>query len=57
MSSSIPAAQPTFEETFPKAPFAELVRLALALADGLVKLRSRLTGRPAATGAGQPAAV
>jgi hypothetical protein len=33
--------QPTFEETWPKAPFAELIRLALSLADTLVKLRAR----------------
>ena len=36
-------AQPNFEETYPKAPFAELIRLALSLAGALVKLRTRLT--------------
>jgi hypothetical protein len=57
MTSISHAAQPSFEETFPKAPFAELVRLGLILAEGLAKLRSRLTGRPAAAGTGQPAAL
>ena len=36
-------AQPTFDETCRKAPFAELIRLALSLADALVQLRTRLT--------------
>jgi len=36
-------AQPTFEETYPKAPFAELIRLALSIADALVELRTRAT--------------
>ena len=34
--------QPSFEETYPKAPFAELIRLSLSLAGTLVKLRARL---------------
>lgn len=46
-------AQLTFEETYPKAPFAELIRLALSLADTLVKLRARLTDSP--VGPRQPA--
>ena len=36
-------ARPSFEESYPEAPFAELIRLALTLAETLVKLRSRLT--------------
>jgi hypothetical protein len=43
MTAISPNAQPTFEETYPKAPFAELIRLALSLTDTLVKLRTRLT--------------
>ena len=35
-------AQSTFEKTYPNAPFAELIRLALSLTETLVKLRSRL---------------
>jgi hypothetical protein len=57
MTSVFHTALPTFEETFPKAPFAELVRLSLVLADGLVKLRARLTSGPAAAGSGQPAVL
>jgi hypothetical protein len=41
-------AHPSFEETYPKAPFAGLIRLALMLADGAVKLRAWLTS-PGAT--------
>ena len=37
-------AQPRFEQVYPRAPFAELIRLGLTLAGGLVKLRARLTG-------------
>jgi hypothetical protein len=36
-------AQPTFENTWPKAPFAELIRLALSLTETLMKRRTRLT--------------
>lgn len=32
----------SFEQVWPKAPFAELVRLALWLSDGAVKLRAWL---------------
>jgi hypothetical protein len=35
--------QPSFEEVYPKAPFAELIRLALSLTEKVVKLRARLT--------------
>lgn len=34
--------QPSFEEVYPKAPFAELIRLALSLAEKVAKLRARL---------------
>jgi hypothetical protein len=47
-------AQPTFENTWPKAPFAELIRLALSLAETLVSLRRRLT-EPAPVGRRQHA--
>ena len=48
--------QPSFEETYRKAPFAELIRLALSLTEGLVKLRSRLAGSASAgVGRGQHA--
>lgn len=36
-------AQPTFEKTWPDAPFSELIRMALRVADALVRLRTRLT--------------
>lgn len=36
-------AQPTFEETYPMSPFADLIRLALSLTETLVRLRARLT--------------
>ena len=36
--------QPSFEEVYPKAPFAELIRLTLTLAEKVVRLRTRLTG-------------
>ena len=48
-------AQPSFEETHPKAPFAELIRLALLLAETLVKLQARLTARQARSPDGAPA--
>ncbi len=48
-------AQPSFEETWPKAPFAELIRLALSLADTLVTLRTRLTARTVRSPDGAPA--
>lgn len=49
-------AQPSFEETYPKAPFAELIRLMLSLADALVKLRTQLAGStPAGMARGQHA--
>ena len=35
--------QPSFEEVYPKAQFAELIRLALSLTAKVVKLRARLT--------------
>jgi hypothetical protein len=47
-------AQPTFELTYPKAPFAELIRLALSLTETLVKLRTRLA-EPAPVGPRQHA--
>jgi hypothetical protein len=47
-------AQPTFETTYPKAPFAELIRLTLSLTATLVKLRTRLTD-PARVGPRQHA--
>lgn len=47
-------AQPTFEKTYPKAPFAELIRLALSLTEALVKLRTRLS-EPTPVGPRQPA--
>ena len=48
-------AQPTFENTYPKAPFAELIRLALSLTETLVKLRTRLTARLPRSPDGAPA--
>jgi len=39
------ARHPTFEETYPRYEFAELVRLALAFAGWLVKGRRRLEMR------------
>ena len=49
-------AQPSFEQTWPKAPFADLIGLALSLADSLVKLRARLAGSaPARSPDGAPA--
>jgi hypothetical protein len=54
--TAISHPQPSFEETYPKAPFAELIRLALSLTDAMVKLRARLTGSaPAGTGRRQHA--
>jgi hypothetical protein len=47
-------AQPTFEATYPKAPFAELIRLSLSLAEALEKLRARLSA-PASAGPRQHA--
>ena len=41
------ATHPSFEETYPKAPFADLIRLALTLADKAVKLRAWLTSHGA----------
>ena len=35
--------QPSFDEVYPKAPFSELIRLALSLTEKVVKLRARLT--------------
>lgn len=34
--------EPNFEETYPKAPFSELIRLTVALAAVLAKAASRL---------------
>ena len=49
-------AQPSFEETYRKAPFAELIRLALALTETVVKLRAQLSGSaPAGMERGQHA--
>lgn len=47
--------QPTFEMTYAKAPFAELIRLALSLTEALVKLRTRMAARPARSPDGAPA--
>ena len=44
--------QPSFEETYPTAPFAELIRLALSLSKTLVKLRARSKG-PSSAGMGR----
>ena len=36
-------AQPSFDEVYPTAPFAELIRLTVLLAGGCAKLRDRRT--------------
>ena len=41
MTATAPIAHPSFEETYSKAPFAELIRLALSLSEALVKLRAQ----------------
>lgn len=51
------STQPTFEETFPKAPFSELVRLAMTVAERVVKLRSRLDGAAQTARTGDPATL
>lgn len=48
--------QPTFEETYPKAPFAELIRLALSLAEKIARQRARLTGATPSGDVGHAAA-
>lgn len=42
MTTVSPDVQPTFEQVYPKAPFADLVRLALWLSEGAVKFRAWL---------------
>ena len=49
-------AQPSFEETYPKAPFAELIRLTLLLAEKAMRLRGRLTGATPSADIGHAAA-
>jgi hypothetical protein len=49
-------AQPSFEEVYPKAPFSDLIRLALLLGEGLARLRARLTGASPAARIGHAAA-
>lgn len=42
---------PTFEEVYPKAEFSELIRLTLAFAEVLKRLRARLSpSRPTCSG-------
>ena len=49
-------ARPSFEETYPKAPFAELIRLTLLLAEKAMRLRGRLTGATPSADIGHAAA-
>jgi hypothetical protein len=42
MTTASHDVHPSFEQVYPKAPFADLVRLVLWLSDGAVKLRAWL---------------
>lgn len=48
-------AQASFEDVYPTASFAELIRLGLALANKVLTLRAWLTGATPAAGTGHAA--